>query len=72
MKEDISTLHKPDILTLLRQCVSRSCQRKIEMSGFLRDRNVRLQGWSGGGMSLFFLPLFLAFGLARTLAAKEG
>src|SRR6266852_6331513 len=30
------------------------CQRKVEMSGLLPDRNVRfqgfLQGWSGGGM----------------------
>ena len=57
---------------LLEKSAVSHCQRKIEMSGFERDRNVRLQGWSGGGMYLFFLVLVLALGLARTLAANAG
>ena len=47
-KADISTLHKPDILTLQLQHRWPACQRKVEMSGFSPDRNVRFHGFLQG------------------------
>src|SRR5260370_18076306 len=53
------------ISTRLHQC--RACQRKVEMSGFSPDRNVRfhglLQGWFAGtwNLGLFFFLGFFVF-----------
>ena len=58
----IFTLHHPDTLILRRQCVAEvrgerwrkvtkgveRCQRKVEMSGFPPDRNVRFHGFLQG------------------------
>src|SRR5712692_523360 len=45
------------------------CQRKVEMSAFLPNRNVRLQGWSGGGM---YLLLVLGFSASPGGRRPEG
>src|SRR5580704_14356794 len=51
----------------------RSCQRKVEMSGFLPDRNVRfhglLQGWFAGA---WYLGLILFLGLGVCSASPGG
>ena len=50
-----------------------SCQRKVEMSGFLPDRNVRfhglLQGWFAGA---WYLGLILFLGLGVGSASPGG
>src|SRR5580704_8875239 len=58
---------------LLGSSVANSCQRKVEMSGFLPDRNVRfhglLQGWFAGA---WYLGLILFLGLGVCAASPGG
>ena len=50
-----------------------SCQRKVEMSGFVQDRNVRFHGFlQGCSAGTWYLGLLLLFGFSLLFASPAG